>query len=208
MTIDTVADAYAGNEIDRQQTTQFVKMCQRLAQKANCSVAIIAHPSVAGMASGTGLSGSTAWHNKVRARAYMTAVESDEDLREIKFMKNNYGRQGDSILVRWQAGVFVLENAADNDLKKRAQDRKVDLQFHELLGRFEQQGRRLSDSPNSPSNYAPRVFARETEGEKFSLSLYRDAMERLFRNNEIHIAECGPPSKRVRYIARGRRGAP
>ena len=203
--IDTVADTYAGNEIDRQQVTQFLKMGQRLAQRANCSVGFIAHPSVAGMASGSGISGSTGWHNKVRARAYMTTVEEDEDLREIKFMKNNYGRQGDSIIVRWQGGVFVREDAADNDLKKRAQNRRVDLRFLDLLARYEQQGRTLSDRPNSPSNYAPKVFAAETDGEKFSAGLYRDAMGRLFSNNEIHIAEWGPPSKRVRFIARGAR---
>ena len=127
VTIDTVADTYAGNEIDRQQVTQFLKMGQRLAHKANCSVGFIAHPSVSGMASGSGISGSTGWHNKVRARAYMTTVEEDEDLREIRFLKNNYGRQGDAIMVRWQQGVFVREDAADNDLKKRAQDRRIDL---------------------------------------------------------------------------------
>src|SRR5262249_58385057 len=33
--------------------------------KARCSVAILAHPSNAGMATGSGLSGSTGWHNKV-----------------------------------------------------------------------------------------------------------------------------------------------
>jgi len=208
--IDTLTDVYAGNEIDRNQTTQFVKLLQRMAMKARCSVSILAHPSNAGMTTGSGISGSTGWHNKVRSRLYMhtppaEGKEIDSGVREIQFLKNNYGRQGEAIQVQWKDGVFVLENTADNDLKKRAQDRKVDLRFLELLARYEQQGRPLSDRPNSPSNYAPKVFAQETEGEKFGQSLYRDAMNRLFRNNEIHLAESGPPSKRIRYIARGRR---
>jgi RecA-family ATPase len=201
--IDTAADTYAGNEIDRQQTTQFIKMGQRLAQNVNCSVSILAHPSVAGMATGTRLSGSTAWHNKVRARAYLTIVPADKggdgDLRELKFMKNNYGRQSDAIQIRWQQGVFVLENAADND-------RRVDLRFLDLMARYEQQGRGdLSDSPKS-TKFAPRVFAKEGEGEeKFSLKLYEAAMARLFTAGEIHVARSGSPSRRTTYIARGRR---
>jgi RecA-family ATPase len=71
LTIDTLTDVYAGNEIDRNQTTQFVKLLQHMAIKARCSVAILAHPSNAGMATGSGLSGSTGWHNKVRSRLYM-----------------------------------------------------------------------------------------------------------------------------------------
>jgi RecA-family ATPase len=58
--IDTLSDVYAGDEIDRNQTTQFVKLLQHMAIKARCSVAILAHPSNAGMATGSGLSGSTA----------------------------------------------------------------------------------------------------------------------------------------------------
>jgi RecA-family ATPase len=68
VTIDTLTDVYAGDEIDRNQTTQFVKLLQHMAIKARCSVAILAHPSNAGMATGSGLSGSTGWHNKVRSR--------------------------------------------------------------------------------------------------------------------------------------------
>jgi RecA-family ATPase len=69
VTIDTLTDA--GDEIDRNQTTQFVKLLQHLAIKARCSIAILAHPSNAGMVTGSGLSGSTGWHNKVRSRLYM-----------------------------------------------------------------------------------------------------------------------------------------
>src|SRR5215813_12057493 len=89
LTIDTLTDVYAGNEIDRNQTTQFVKLLQHMAIKARCSVAILAHPSNAGMATGSGLSGSTGWHNKVRSRLYMRSPttakgeEIDSDMREM-----------------------------------------------------------------------------------------------------------------------------
>src|SRR5262249_45345709 len=89
VSIDTASDVFAGSELDRGHVTQFIKMLQGMAVRAECSVAILAHPSNAGMASGSGISGSTGWHNKVRARAYMRAIETpkgeepDPDLREI-----------------------------------------------------------------------------------------------------------------------------
>ena len=121
-------------------------------------------------------------------------------------MKINYGRQGDAIQIRWHQGVFVLENNAENDLKKRALDRRIDQRFLELLTRYEHQGRGdLSDSPKS-TKFAPRIFANEGEGEeKFSLKLYEAAMQRLFNAGEIHIATSGSPSRRTTYIARGGR---
>jgi RecA-family ATPase len=78
VTIDTLTDVYAGDEIDRNQTTQFVKLLTGMAIKARCSVAILAHPSNAGMATGSGISGSTGWHNKVRSRLYMKAPHDGE----------------------------------------------------------------------------------------------------------------------------------
>jgi len=51
-------------------------------------------------------------------RAYMTSVqtergdEPDNSLRQIQFMKNNYGPAGDMITIRWKQGVYVLEGAA------------------------------------------------------------------------------------------------
>ena len=37
--------------------------------------------------------------------------EPDPDAKSIQFMKNNYGRQGDTLQLRWQRGVYVLESA-------------------------------------------------------------------------------------------------
>ena len=67
--IDTVADSFAGSEIDRSQVRQFIGMLSKLAISADGYVAIASHPSLTGTSSGSGLSGSTGWHNSVRARA-------------------------------------------------------------------------------------------------------------------------------------------
>jgi RecA-family ATPase len=197
LTIDTLTDVYAGDEIDRNQTTQFVRLLQHLAIKARCSVVILAHPSNAGMATGSGLSGSTGWHNKVRSRLYMRSPttakgeEIDSDVRELQFLKNNYGKQGDSIQIRWDAGVFVLENAPGS-LDKIARDTKDEHRFLKLLAKYEGQGRKMSHKV-AANDYAPRVFAAERNG--ISLKRFEQAMERLFEAKKIHAQSYGPPSK-------------
>jgi len=45
-----------------------VAMLRGLAFKADCAILLLAHPSVAGMSSGSGLSGWTSWDNSVRSR--------------------------------------------------------------------------------------------------------------------------------------------
>jgi RecA-family ATPase len=210
VTIDTLTDVYAGDEIDRNQTTQFVKLLQHLAIKARCSVAILAHPSNSGMVTGSGLSGSTGWHNKVRSRLYMRSPttakgeEIDSDVRELQFLKNNYGKQGDSIQIRWDAGVFVLENAPGS-LEKIARDSNDDHRFLELLAKYDDQGRKMSHKV-AANDYAPRVFA--TGKNAVSLKRFEQSMERLFEAKKIHAQSYGPPSKQRSRLVLGPLEAP
>jgi RecA-family ATPase len=69
--LDTASDIFAGTENDRAQVRQFIGLLRGMAIASNSTVLICSHPSLTGINSGTGLSGSTAWHNSVRARAYM-----------------------------------------------------------------------------------------------------------------------------------------
>jgi RecA-family ATPase len=66
-----VADVFGGSEIDRSQVRQFVALTRQIAIAANGYVIMSAHPSLAGINSNNGLSGSTQWHNSVRARGYL-----------------------------------------------------------------------------------------------------------------------------------------
>src|SRR5215831_18016141 len=206
---DTLTDVYAGDEISRAQTTQFLKLAQKLAVRANCSMGVLAHPSNAGLSSGSGLSGSTGWHNKVRARSYMRALEApkgdepDPNRKEIQFLKNNYGKFGDTIQLRWQNGVYVLESAP-NSLEKLAQDQSDDETFLRLLAEYEQSGRKTSET-RSANNYAPRVFAGEKDkaGRKIPAMRLEQAMKRLFTARKIHVHEYGRPSRPYKCLALG-----
>src|SRR5262249_23821225 len=97
LVLDTLADVYGGNEIVRVQVNHFIKtVLGRLILKAKeagfiLTVLLLAHPSMAGKASGSGASGSTAWENAVRARLYMRRPEEGHfDERELIRAKANY----------------------------------------------------------------------------------------------------------------------
>ena len=94
ISVDCLTRAFAGDEIDRVQVYAFAMHMQALAMVANGSVTVLSHPSLQGIASGTGISGSTAWHGAFRFRQYLTSVkpdggeQPDDDLRELQFKKN------------------------------------------------------------------------------------------------------------------------
>ena len=62
--LDTVADVFAGKEIDRAQTRQFITLLRGLAIDTGAAVVMSAHPSLTGISTDTGLSGNTGWHNQ------------------------------------------------------------------------------------------------------------------------------------------------
>ena len=108
--LDTLADVFGGDEISRPQARKFITLLRGLCRRYDTTIMLLAHPSLAGMASGTGSSGSTGWNNSVRHRQYLTrvlstdgreSIEQDPDLRVLKTVKNNYGRHGSEMRIRW-----------------------------------------------------------------------------------------------------------
>ena len=77
--IDASADVYGGDENVRPQVRQFLSFLRRLAQKYNTAIILISHPSLSGMASGSGTSGNTAWNNSVRSRIYVEPVKTEKN---------------------------------------------------------------------------------------------------------------------------------
>jgi RecA-family ATPase/5S rRNA maturation endonuclease (ribonuclease M5) len=204
--LDTSADIYAGSENDRSQVRQFIGLMRGMAIDANAGVIICAHPSLTGISTGTGLSGSTAWHNSVRARAYLHAVttddgtEVDQTLRQLDFAKNNYGPIAEKVLMRWKAGVFVLEPKAGS-LEKLAADQKTEQVFLELLERFNGQCRYVNDKGGRA--YAPALFAKEPQAAGISNEMLAAAMRRLFTANKIHLEAFGYKSRGAFRLVQG-----
>lgn len=159
--VDTIADTYSGSEIDRVQVNTFVKSCLgRLAQEINGSIIALGHPSMSGMASGSGSSGSTAWSNAARSRLYLRypkGVESG-DYRELAGMKLNYGPKGALLKLKWSHGAFTVTSGnvpGTSGAEFQSIDDVLEDYLREALAQLEV--RPLSDKPKNV-NYAPRVL--------------------------------------------------
>jgi RecA-family ATPase len=207
ISIDTLSRAFAGNELDRVQVYAFAMHMQALAMVANGSVTVLSHPSLQGMASGTGISGSTAWHGAFRFRQYLKGIkpdggeQPDGDLRELEFKKNQYGPLGEPVVVRYRNGLFLPEGSMSN-LDTLAKEATADQCFLNLVKRLAGEGRNVSEKPNSPT-YAPTTFAKEHEAKTNPLrkSDLEAAMRRLFASGKICVESYGRPSRPATRIA-------
>ncbi len=205
--IDTLADVYPANENDRMKVRQFIGILRGLAIRQQCGVVLLAHPSLTGLSSGSGTSGSTAWNNSVRSRLYLSRIvqdgyEPDPDKRVLTTKKANYGRVGGEIALSWQRGVFVAD-AAPKGLDKLAAGAKAERVFLSMLDEFTSQGRRVN-AAGGPS-YAPKLFADNPRSEGVTKRALAGAMEALLANGMLAVEHEGPPSRRVSYIARATR---
>ena len=191
ISIDTLSRAFSGNEIDRVQVYAFAMHMQALAMVADGSVTVLSHPSLQGINSGSGLSGSTAWHGAFRFRQYLKGVKAsdgeqpDNDLRELEFKKNQYGPRGENIVLRYQRGLFLPEAGISN-LDKASRSAKAEEVFMDLLRRFGAEGRNVSENKNAPT-YAPAKFEKEDEAKKLRLKKaeLEQAMRDLFRTQKL-----------------------
>ena len=113
ISLDTASDIFGGEENNRSQVRQLVGMLRGMAIAANAAVVVASHPSLTEISSGTGLSGSTAWHNSVRARMYFKPAATDagetpdEDMRELEFKKISTVRKDKR---SWCAGAMACSS--------------------------------------------------------------------------------------------------
>jgi RecA-family ATPase len=199
--LDNSADLFAGSENDRAEVRQFVTLLRGLAIAADAGIVLTSHPSLTGISSGTGLSGSTAWNASVRSRLYFKHAptdrdeESDPDLRVLEVMKSNYGPIGEIITLRWQSGLW-LPVAGTGSLDKLAAEQAAEDLFMKLLRTFDQQGRNVSEKKNSPT-YAPAAFASDPQAKTLhkARKAFTDAMARLFAAGKIRVETYGRPSR-------------
>jgi RecA-family ATPase len=200
ISIDTLSRAFAGSEIDRVQVYTFAMHMQALAMVAGGSVTVLSHPSLAGIASDSGISGSTAWHGAFRFRQYLKGIKSasgeqpDDDIRELTFKKNQYGPTGEPIVLRYQRGLY-LPVAGTSSLEKMAAEQRADSLFLELLDAFEKQGRNVSHHKNAHT-YAPTMFCKDPKAKTIPgiRKGLVDAMERMFANKKIMVSNYGKAS--------------
>ncbi|MBC7164841.1 MAG: AAA family ATPase [Roseovarius sp.] len=208
--LDTLADMYPANENDRAKVRQFVGILRGLALRQKCAVLLLSHPSLSGLNSGSGTSGSTAWHNSVRSRLYLSRItdngfEPDPDARVLSTRKANYARTGGEINLKWQSGVFVAESQPTG-LDARAAGAKGERVFLKLLDALTAQGRYVSASPGP--TFAPSIFASHPDAEGCTKRALKSAMEALFGRGAIAIASHGKGAKARSHIVKSEGATP
>jgi RecA-family ATPase len=193
--VDSAADVFA-EEINRHAVRSFIRELNAI----GCTVVLLGHPSVDGIKSGRGYSGSTHWNNAVRSRLYFARAEAangnvpDPDLRILDMPKANRARAGQKMILRWTASGFVRDDAAASGPGDLTQQRKAEEVFLRLLKRYCEQNRAPSHK-QSPS-YAPAVFASNDDREGITKAAFAKAMDRLFAAEKIEAVPEGPPSRR------------
>jgi RecA-family ATPase len=114
--LDTAADMFGGSENTRREVNTFIKTyLGSIVITYNATVVLLAHPSLSGLSSGSGLSGSTAWENSVRARSYLSREEDSDDVRILSRKKSNYSdiSGNNDIKLIWENGVLAIPSSPD-----------------------------------------------------------------------------------------------
>jgi AAA domain len=193
--IDPSADVFGGDEINRAQVRKFVSMLRGLAMEIDCAVLLLSHPSLIGMNTGTGTSGSTAWNNSVRSRLYLEITSPET--RVLTVVKANHGKVGEKIEMRWQDGVYVLDTGPDPFIDKLLHKSADDV-FMAVFSKLTGQGQALG--PNVGPTYAPKKIASHPDAKGYSKQKLAEAMQRLLDIGRLRIEVTGPPSRRYTQL--------
>lgn len=214
--LDTLADVFDGDEINRNQVRAFMNLLAGLAMRNDCAVILCGHPSKAGQQSGDGTSGSTAWHNSARARMYLQR-EFEENL-PTRFLtlsqkKSNYGGADGEVRLTFsrEARVLVTMSEAPVEFAQNDVEEARDLFMQCLDGVLQRDG---SVSDAKSGKYAPKLFAQsllageraykptqadyerlQTRLEKAMFQLFEEGVitqERDLRNRTRRIVRLGP----------------
>jgi RecA-family ATPase len=205
--LDVLADLFGGEERDRAQVRQFINLLKGLCRKYDCAILLLSHPSLTGMNTGSGLSGSTDWNNGVRSRLYLQTPKASDgtalnnkNLRTFQGLKSNYGECGGKLDLEWRNGVFVPVQGLSG-FDKMAAEQKADDIFLQLLAKFTREGRDVS--PNKSPSFAPAVFSKHRDSCGISSNAFSAAMDRLLDSGKIKIVTFGPLSHQRKKLILG-----
>ncbi|WLA53199.1 AAA family ATPase [Bradyrhizobium diazoefficiens] len=199
--VDNVAAVFDGEAIARRQVRAFLAMLRKIAREHDTAIVLLDHPSVRGMADGSGTANSVDWRNSVRSMLHLSDPEKDDpDARALTVTKSNYGRTGEKVTLRWGGLTFTTAMAGEASPYRAAADRDIEDVFLRLLDKRLAQGRPVHAKTAKGS--APAEFVLDPEAAGITAEAFRNAMERLFARGAIKTVETGSPSKRRQHIER------
>jgi RecA-family ATPase len=199
--IDSVAAVFDGDAIQRRQVRAFLAMLRKIARERDVAILLLDHPSVRGMADGTGTANSVDWRNSVRSMLHLSDPDKDDpDVRTLEVKKNNRGKTGEKIGLRWAGLTFTTAGAGEASPYRAAADRDVDELFLRLLEKRNAQ-RRPVHAKNAKGS-APAEFANDPDAGGTKAEGFRAAMERLLTSGRIMVVETGSSTRRRSHLER------
>ena len=152
---DNASDALDANENDRAAVRQFISALRGLKTTVLLLSHVDAASSMAKPRDAKGYSGSTAWHNSVRSRWFLTRDEIGLTLTQPKV---NYARAGSQVTFQWDNAhqVFAVTGSYDEAPTAKA-FRPVLLR---LIAEVLDEGANISMSPNATNNVFALIKAR------------------------------------------------
>jgi RecA-family ATPase len=205
---DTLTDVFGGAEIDRRQAREFVQLCPAyVAREIEGAVICAGHPSLAGINSGNGSSGSTGWDGAFRSRLYLSSPKAengevpDGDGRILTRVKSNWAKVGETITMHWREGVFIPDRSASG-IAGSIERRACEQVFLELLDKVTSENQPVS-SNNRAGNYAPKLFSKRPDRDGFVKANFEASMYKLFAACEIVNIDYGRKhDERTRIVRR------
>lgn len=195
--LDTLADVFAGNELDRPQVNYFAKRVlgglvrSQKARGHSLTVLLLGHPSVTGMqAGGRGYSGSTAWNNAVRSRIYLSRPEDEDgDARVLTRGKANYAKSGDETAIRLMYTDGVLEAEATPDAASMI-SRAIEAAVERAVEHAWEEGAPFAVQRGHPRNYW-KAIPNNLTGLGYDVGAVRAALRRMRDGGRIGAGKRG-----------------
>jgi RecA-family ATPase len=197
--IEAASDVFDVDEIVRGHAKACIRLLQGLAIEADAAVLLLYHPSLSGIASGRGTSGSTQWNNTMRSRLFFQTLPGSKDddpgdrRKVLEVMKANRGPTGEKVVLEWRNGLFVPPSTTMT-VEQAARQQQVDLAYLAALRRLLAQNQDIAPGKTS-TNSAAKLMRGSTETKGIRNDELFDAQQRLLDANVIVIEAYGPPSR-------------
>lgn len=211
--VDGVSDTFGGNENARTEVKRYINalLSPLGADGALLILGHVAKPAAASGATGDGYSGSTQWHNAVRARWYLypeteKGEDGERDRRSGKLMlelqKSNLGRTDQALTFQWndEARLFLATSAfgagaIGGGLLDSIRRNKADRVILDAFRKLTSMGQSPSDGTTSTS-YLPRLAFDFKLGEGLTKRELGDAMRRHMTDRKLKREQIGTYSNR------------
>jgi len=194
--LDSLYNFFPYNINDTYLAKAFVDNLARLGRQRDCTFIINSHPTKSGIDEGTGQHGARAWHNAVRARAYVEVKDkTDPDSpRIVSHRKNNYGRKLPPFGVRYDLDqhVYILDEEAAEDAKRITGRAAIALELLEKA--IDGDGEIPPENRRTPANVRAvrtALWKRYCEQGSISDSDKPDTLDKAFRRASTTLQERG-----------------